>query len=87
MSKTGSRRRQSARKSRWSSTVTRDSDALDLERNVFVKKTPVAIARSLKRSAERSSRRKSAPVHKPATPSMLLSTMQGVLAERRRAVH
>jgi len=26
-------------------------------------------------------------VHKPATPAMLLSTMQGVLAERRRGVH
>jgi hypothetical protein len=41
--------------------VTRNSDALDLERNVFAKETPVAIARSLKRSAERSLRRKSAP--------------------------
>jgi hypothetical protein len=41
--------------------VTRNSDALDLEHEVFVRKTPAAIARSLKRSAERSTRRKSAP--------------------------
>ena len=61
MSKAGSARRQPTKKRRWSSAVTRNSDALDLERNVFAKETPVAIARSLKRSAERSSRRKSAP--------------------------
>jgi hypothetical protein len=46
---------------KWSAAITRDSDALDLERKVFAKKTPGQIARSLKRSAERSDRRKSAP--------------------------
>jgi hypothetical protein len=60
MSKAGTARRQPTKRL-WSSAVTRNSDALDLERNVFAKETPVAIARSLKRSAERSSRRKSAP--------------------------
>lgn len=49
------------RKRRWSAEVTRRSDALDLDRGVFAKKTPSAIAQSLKRSAERSGRRKSAP--------------------------
>src|ERR1051326_7434920 len=44
---------------RWSARVTRESDALDLKKGVFAKKDPKAIARSLKRSAERSSRRKS----------------------------
>jgi len=39
----------------------RTSDALDLERGVFTKRSPRAVARSLKRSAERSRRRKSAP--------------------------
>jgi len=39
----------------------RTSNALDLERGVFTKRSPRAVARSLKRSAERSSRRKSAP--------------------------
>lgn len=37
------------------------SDALDLEQGVFKKPNPKAIARSLKRSAERSKRRKSDP--------------------------
>ena len=45
---------------RWSQRVTRESNALDLERGVFTK-SPTAIARSLKRSAERSRRRKSSP--------------------------
>ncbi len=46
---------------RWSQRVTCTSDALDLERGVFSKTDPRAIARSLKRSAERSHRRKSDP--------------------------
>jgi hypothetical protein len=46
---------------KWSATVTRNSNALDLESKVFVKKTPAAIAQSLKRSAERSKRRKTTP--------------------------
>ena len=45
---------------RWSQRVTRKTDALDLERRVFTR-SPKAIARSLKRSAERSRRRKSGP--------------------------
>ena len=46
---------------RWSARVMRTSNALDLERGVFKKRSARAIARSLKRSAERSKRRKSAP--------------------------
>ncbi len=45
----------------WSGRVTRESDALDLERDVFALKDPKKIARSLKRSAEASDRRKSEP--------------------------
>lgn len=45
----------------WSAAVTRGSNALDLEPNVFTKSSPRAIARSLKRSAEQSRRRKAAP--------------------------
>lgn len=48
-------------KKRWSNEVTHHSNALDLESNVFKKTDPKAIARSLKHSAERSSRRKSSP--------------------------
>jgi hypothetical protein len=46
---------------RWSQRVTRTSNALDLESGVFRMRSPRAIARSLKRSAEASGRRKSAP--------------------------
>jgi hypothetical protein len=45
---------------RWSAQVTSHSDALDLQADVF-KRGPSAIARSLKRSAEQSKRRKSSP--------------------------
>ena len=45
----------------WSGDVTRNSDALDLEENVFAKADPAAIALSLKRSAQRSKRRKGTP--------------------------
>src|SRR3979411_1074447 len=43
---------------RWSQRVTRESDALDLKHGVFKLTNPKKIADSLKRSAERSSRRK-----------------------------
>jgi hypothetical protein len=45
----------------WSARVMRTSNALDLERGVFKKPSARAIARSLKRSAEHSRRRKSGP--------------------------
>ena len=46
---------------RWSQRVTQESDALDLQQGVFSFKDPKRIAASLKRSAEQSKRRKSAP--------------------------
>jgi Protein of unknown function (DUF3175) len=46
---------------RWSARVTRESDALDLKQGVFASKDPERIAASLKRSAERSRRRKASP--------------------------
>lgn len=45
----------------WSGEVTRTSNALDLEPHVFELDDPRAIARSLKRSAEASTRRKTDP--------------------------
>jgi hypothetical protein len=45
---------------KWSSQVTKESNALDLERKVF-SKSPKAVAASLKRSAESSRRRKAGP--------------------------
>ena len=46
---------------RWSADVTEHSDALDLDEGVFKKKDPAEIAASLKRSAERSHRKKGTP--------------------------
>jgi hypothetical protein len=54
-------RRPHRRRKRWSQRVTEHSDALDLEAGVFAQRDPRKIARSLKRSAERSHRRKSDP--------------------------
>ncbi len=45
----------------WSAKVTRESNALDLEPGVFTLTNPKQIARSLKRSAELSIRRKAGP--------------------------
>ncbi len=60
--KTNSARRKSspgkASPKRWSQRVTRESDALDLKQGVFKLTDAKKIAASLKRSAERSSRRK-----------------------------
>jgi Protein of unknown function (DUF3175) len=53
--------RSGSRGRRWSARVTRESDALDLDRGVFTKRDPKRIAASLKRSAERSRRRKADP--------------------------
>ena len=48
-------------KKNWSAQVTRKSNALDLEKNVFTLNSAHKIAASLKRSAEMSSRRKGLP--------------------------
>ena len=56
-------------KKKWSHYVTTHSNAMDLEPGVFTQDDPQAIARSLKRSAERSTRRKSDP--KRSSMSML----------------
>lgn len=45
----------------WSGRVTRESNAMDLEDSVFKQRSPKKIAASLKRSAQRSRRRKSEP--------------------------
>jgi hypothetical protein len=46
---------------RWSGRVTTESNALDLEPDVFAGSDPHRVALSLKRSAEQSDRRKSEP--------------------------
>ena len=57
-------RRPTARRKKtryWSGRVTRESDALDLDSGVFTWSDPKHIAASLKRSAQRSHRRKADP--------------------------
>jgi hypothetical protein len=46
---------------KWSQDVTEHSDALDLEEGVFTKDDPKEVAKSLKKSAENSHRRKTDP--------------------------
>lgn len=46
---------------RWSQDISRNSNALTLDHGVFALKDPVAIARSLKESAEHSQRRRTTP--------------------------
>lgn len=65
--KPSTRRKPAAKKSaraatqKWSQSVTRHSNAMTLEPDVFTLDDPKKIAASLKRSAERSRRRKSEP--------------------------
>ena len=51
-------RKPRTRSRRWSAKVTRTSNALDLQKGVFSYQSPRRIARSLRRSAESSTRRK-----------------------------
>jgi hypothetical protein len=58
---TRSKKAPKVRGQRWSAAVTARSDALNLEPSVFRWKDPRRIAASLKKSAERSKRRKGTP--------------------------
>jgi hypothetical protein len=46
---------------KWSKKVTEHSNAMDLEKDVFKQNDPKKMAESLKRSAEKSKRRKAEP--------------------------
>jgi hypothetical protein len=72
---------------KWSRAVTEQSDALDLERSVFTR-TPKQIALSLKRSAERSRRRKSSPFQSAMSMLTFYANRAGrkLPANRRRAI-
>lgn len=48
-------------KRKWSAKVTKESDALSLEKDIFKSKDPDKIASSLKHSAEESHKRKASP--------------------------
>jgi uncharacterized protein DUF3175 len=72
---------------RWSSAVTRNSNALDLEAGVFTL-APRKMARSLKRSAERSQRRKSSPYRSAMSMLTFYENRAGrrLPADKRRAL-
>ncbi len=74
-------------KKRWSQAVTRASNALDLEPGVFAFDDPAAIARSLKRSAEASERRKAPPYQSAMSMLTFYVNRAGrSLSEERRRV-
>jgi hypothetical protein len=85
--KTSTARARGGRK--WSAKVMQRSDAMDLESGVFKKRSARAVALSLKRSAERSSRRKSPPFR--SAMSMLNFEInrggKNLSAERRRVLN
>jgi hypothetical protein len=72
---------------RWSRQVAERSDALDLARGVFTSDDPKRIARSLKRSAERSTRRKAKPFQSAMSMLNLYINRAGrTLPQRRRRI-
>ena len=72
---------------RWSAGVTRNSNALSLEPNAFSGKTARQIALSLRRSAERSKRRKSSPFRSAMSMLNFYVNRAGrTLSPTRRAV-
>jgi len=76
-----------AKGERWSGEVTKHSDALDLEEDIFKSDDPRRIAVSLKRSAEHSRRRKADPFR--SAMSMLtfyINRAGSNLPQRRRKV-
>jgi len=85
-SRVGARKRTKLKK--WSGKVTRESHALALENGVFKKRSARDIAQSLKRSAELSRQRKSAPLR--SAMSMLIFYInragKGLTAGRKRTL-
>ena len=81
-----SRRATSGR--RWSQRVTRESHALDREPSVFSSRDPKRLARSLKRSAERSRRRKTNAYRSALSMITFYLTRAGkkLPASRRRTI-
>lgn len=78
--------RQRSSTHRWSARVTATSDALDLREGVFKLDDPKAIARSLKRSADRSHRRKADPFRSAMSMLTFYINRAGAnLPKRRRA--
>src|ERR1700744_5945584 len=72
---------------KWSAKVTETSDSMDLEKNVFKSDSPQRIATSVKRSAERSRRRKSGAFRSAMSMLTFYANRAGKnLSARRRRV-
>lgn len=72
---------------RWSQHATETSDALRLEPDVFTLEDPARIARSLKESAEQSTRRKAGPFRSAMSMLTFYINRAGKnLPERRRKI-
>jgi hypothetical protein len=86
--KSGSRSAARGAPRRWSKRVTERSNALDLEQAVFKKRSARQVALSLKRSAERSGRRKSEPFRSAMSMLNLYINRAGknLTPERRRVL-
>jgi Protein of unknown function (DUF3175) len=86
--RTRSRRAPGRASKRWSARVRETSDALDLKPGIFKQRSPQAIAKSLKRAAAASHRRKSEPFR--SAMSMLNFQInragRGLTPERRRTL-
>ena len=84
---TGRRPARSGKGKRWSRAVTERSNALDLEKRVFTK-SPRDMALSLKRSAERSKRRKGSPFQSAMSMLTFFANRAGksLSAARKRAI-
>jgi hypothetical protein len=76
-------------KKKWSAAVMRKSDAMDLQPGIFKLRSASAVARSLKKSAEASHRRKSPPFR--SAMSMLNFEInrggKNLTADQRRVLH
>lgn len=72
---------------KWSATVTRTSDALDLQAGIFTSDDPVRIARSLKRSALKSRRKKGTPYQSAMSMlSFYINRAGDQMPEKQKAV-
>jgi hypothetical protein len=77
-----------AAKKKWSQDVTENSDAMDLEEGVFEKDDPKEIAKSIRRSAEQSDRRKAEPFQSAMSMLTFYVNRAGknLSAERRKVL-
>jgi len=86
MSKRSQRSKKHAKGRKWSAAVGRKSDALDIKKGTFSSEDPRAIARSLKQSADHSTRRKSNPFRSALSMLTFYINRAGTkLSARRRS--